>query len=196
MRTANRSLVLVLAFLVSVIAAPTYAADDSPGLLDTVEKTVDSLTAPSEPLAPASVGPVTQLTTIVDSALGDQTSLSDLSLVSTVDGVLTGSADASTPVPETDGPSGIDDSSLPEPEASVAGDEDVLASRPLTTVLQLGSFAASVPSAGKQDVETAHVPGTSTLPDGGSPLTIAWLVLCAGLTAAGMAVIRRSRTSV
>lgn len=198
MRTANRSLVLVLAFLVSVIAAPTYAADDSPGLLDTVEKTVDSLTAPSpSPVAaPTSAGAVTQLTTIADSALGGQTSLSELSLVSIVDGVLTGSEVVPTaPEPETEW-SADDDSSIIEPTASVAGDDQVLATRPLAAVLQLDSFSASVPSTNKNDAERAHMPGTSTLPDGGSPLTLAWLVLCAGLTAMGMAVIRRTRASV
>lgn len=197
MRTANRSLVLVLAFLASVIAAPAYAANDSPGLLDTIG-TVDSLTAPSQPPAdaPNSAGPVTQLTTIADSALGGQTSLSDLSLVSTVDGVLAGSAvEPTAPVPETEG-SADGDSSLLVPAASVAGDDQVVTSRPLAVVLQLDSFSASVQSAGTKAAKEAHIPGTSTLPDGGSPLTLAWLVLCAGLTAAGMAVIRRARTSV
>ncbi len=196
MRAANRSLVLVLAFLVSVVAAPTYAADDSPGLLDTVEKTVDSLTEPSESpaAAPESGGPVTQLTTIVDSALGGETALSDLSLVSTVDGVLAGSAGTPTaPAPETDGSADGDDGSLVEPAASVAGDDQVVASRPLAAVLQLDSFSASVPSTGKKDAERAHIPGTSTLPDGGSPLTLAWLVLWFGVTAAGAVVLRRAR---
>ncbi len=197
MRTANRSLVLVLAFLVSVIAAPAYAVDDSPGLLGTVEKTVDSLTAPTDSPAdaPTSAGPVTQLTTIVDSALGGQTSLSDLSLVSTVDGVLDGSAVVpSAPVPETEG-SADGDSLLFEPAASVAGDDQAVTS-PLAAVLQLDSFSASVSSTGTRAAEGAHIQGSSTLPDGGGPLTLAWLVLCAGLTAAGMAVIRRTRTSV
>lgn len=196
MRIANRSLVLVLAFLVSVIAAPAYASDDSPGLLDAVDKTVDSLTAPSESpaAAPTSAGPVTQLTTIVDSALGGQTSLSDLSLVSTVDGVLTGSADTpSAPAPETEGSADGDDGSLLDPAASVAGDDQVVASRPLSAVLQLDSFSASVPSTGKKDAERAHIPGTSTLPDGGSPLTLAWLVLWFGVAGAGAVILRRAR---
>lgn len=196
MRTANRSLVLVLAFLVLVIAAPTYAADDSPGLLDTVEKTVDSLTVPPQSPAPAptSAGPVTQLTTIVDSALGGQTSLSDLPLVSTVDGALAGSAVIPTaPAPETEGSADGDDSSLLEPAASVAGDEQVVASRPLAAVLQLDSFSASAPSTGTKAAEGAHIQGTSTLPDGGSPLTLAWLVVWFGVTGAGAVILRRSR---
>ncbi|WP_332641717.1 hypothetical protein [Aeromicrobium sp.] len=196
MRTANRSLVLVLAFLVSVIAAPAYAADDSPGLLDTVEKTVDSLTAPpkSPAAAPTSAGPVTQLTTIVDSALGSQTSLSDLSLVTTVDGVLTGSAASPTaPAPETEGSADGEDSSLLGPAASVTGDDQVVASRPLAAVLQLDSFSASVPSTGTKAAEGARIQGTSTLPDGGSPLTLAWLVLWFGVAGAGAVILRRSR---
>jgi hypothetical protein len=187
----------MLAFLVSVVAAPAYASDDSPGLLDSVEKTVDSLTAPSTSSAdaPTSAGPVTQLTTIVDSAVGGQTSLSDLSLVSTVDDVLSGSAVVPTaPAPETEGPAEGDDSSLVEPTASVAGDDQVLASQPLAAVLQLDSFSASEPSTAKKDAESAHIPGTSTLPDGGSPLTLAWLVLWFGVTAAGALVLRRART--
>lgn len=196
MRTTNRSLVLVLAFLVSAVAAPTYASDDSPGLLDAVEETVDSLTAPSESPTPAltSAGPVTQLTTVVDSALGGQTSLNDLSLVSTVDEVLAGGAAVPTsPAPETEVPADGDDGSLLEPAASVAGDDQVLASRPLTAVIQLDSFSAAVLSTGKKDAERAHVPGTSTLPDGGSPLTLAWLVLWLGVVGAGGVILRRSR---
>lgn len=193
MRTANRSLVLVLAFLVSVIAAPTYASDDSPGLLDTVEKTVDSLSAPaSKPaVATKAAGPVKQVTAIVDS-LGGKTALSDLPLVSTVDQALTGNTVVPTaPVPEEGGGNVIDASVL-EPTASAA-DEHVFASRPLTSVLQLSSFSASVPATGARAAESAHVPGTSTLPDGGSPLTLAWLVLWLVVTGAGAVVLRRSR---
>lgn len=198
MRTANRSLALVLAFMVSVIAAPAYAVDDSPGLLGSVEKTVDSLTAPAPSptpaVAPKPAGPVKQLTSTADSALGGQTSLSDLALVSTVDEVLVGSA----VLPTTDGPepervADGDDSSLLESAPSAAGGEQVLATGALTTVLQLNSFSASKPAAGAHAAEGAHISGTSTLPDGGSPLTLAWLVLWFGVVGVGAMVLRHSR---
>lgn len=195
MRTANRSLVLVLAFLVSAFAAPAYAADDSPDLLDAVEKTVNSLRppSPSAGAAPTSSGPVMQLTNRVDSALGGQTSLSDLPLVSAVDGVLAGSEVVPTaPATETEVPAdGDDDKSLLESETSVAGDDRVVSSRPLAAVLQITSFSA--PSARMKAAEGAHIQGTSTLPDGGSPLTLAWLVLWLGVAGAGAAILRRAR---
>ncbi|MDR7085861.1 hypothetical protein J2X11_000700 [Aeromicrobium panaciterrae] len=193
MRTANRSLVLVLAFLVSVIAAPAYASDDSPGLLNTVEKTVDAVASPAQSpaVAPKVAGPVGQLSSVVDSTFGGHTSLSDLPLVSGVDQALTGGAVSPTD-PGSEGGSDGDDSLS---ESSTSGNEQVVASRPLTSVLQLNSFSASVPAAGTPSAEGAELGATSTLPDGGSPLTLAWLVLCAVLTTAGMAVIRRTRAS-
>lgn len=194
MRTANRSLVLVLAFLVSVIAAPAYSSDDSPGLLDTVEETVDAITttAPAPAVTPKVAGPANQLTSVVDSTLGGHTSLSDLPLVSAVDQALAGnSASPTAPAPESEGGADGDDGALAESSASA--DEQAVASRPLMAVLQLNSFAASAPATGTPSAEGAHVGGTSTLPDGGSPLTLAWLVLWFGVTGAGALVLRRSR---
>ncbi len=208
MRAANRSLVLVIAFLLSVVAVPTYAADDSPGLLETVTSTVDSVAKPLLPAKPApdptSAGPVTQLTGLVDSALDEKTSLSKMPLVATVDGLLTTHSDG----PSTPEPSGV------ETEAPVAADDDgsgsvaaiatstsgelALASRPFETVLEVGSFSASGSSdpvkAEPVATEAADISGTSTLPDGGSPLTLAWLVLATAFTMVGATIVRRVRT--
>ncbi|MEO6606257.1 MAG: hypothetical protein ABIN55_11630, partial [Aeromicrobium sp.] len=43
--------------------------------------------------------------------------------------------------------------------------------------------------------QASHMPSTSTLPDGGSPLTATWLLLWAGVAAAGAVIVRRSRTA-
>lgn len=213
MRAARRSVIVVLAAAMSVVAVPAYAGDDSPGLLDTVGKTVDSLLtpksepAPSAPAQPA--GPVKQLTGVVDSVLGNQTSLSDSPLVSTVDNVLTGGK-ANPAVPEEtpdegagSGDSGAEDSgssdsgSTPEVSTSVVGGDEVVATGTLATVLPLDGFSttASRTKSAPAAPEGSSLPTTSTLPDGGSPLTLAWLVLCFVLTAAGALVIRRTRTS-
>lgn len=224
MRAAPRLLVLVVAFLISVIAAPAYASDDSPGLLDSVVKTVESLTKPSpKPAAetPKPTGPVTQLTSLVDNALGGQTSLSNSPLVKTVDKVLagkpalptqpTGPADPVEPADPTDPTSPADPTDPTAPQAPAegtsdsaiasatsAGGDQIVTSRSFETVLSLESLAespAKVARVAPATAEEAYVPGTSTLPDGGSPLTLAWLVLAVGATAAGATVIRRTRTS-
>lgn len=207
MRAAHRSLFVVIAVVFSVVAVPAHAADDSPSLLDTVGKTVDSVTKPLLPPKPAPssdasapTGPVTQLTSIVDSALGGTTSLSGTQLVSTVDTLLTGGgAEPATSEPAPDdsneGESSPQGPSVTTTDAAVR-DEETIATNPFESVMQLDSFSAPTDQTNAEPAaaEVAHIPGTSTLPDGGSPLTLTWLVLAAGLSTAGATIIRRLRT--
>ncbi len=211
MRGTHRSLALVPAFLLSLVAVPAYAVDDSPGLLGTVGSTVDALTRPiivpkAPPASPAptgQAGPVKQLTTIVDTVVGGKTSLGDLALVAVVDAALIGNRAPAAPSPVTATPGVVTGTpSAPARDAAmlVTALPDVsTASRPTIRAFAVIDLAATS-STRPARVEPAaaneiHVAGTSTLPDGGSPLTTAWLVLAVGITCVGATVIRRARTA-
>ena len=153
--------------------------------------------------AGAAAGPVKKLTAVVDTALGGQTSLSNSPLVSTVDTALTGKSTTPAAPVETPeevagpGDTGSEEGGSTTVVATVVGDDEVLAGGTLATVLPLDRFAVSSASRTKGvpgAPEGSSLPTTSTLPDGGSPLTLAWLVLAFAVTAAGALVIRRART--
>lgn len=232
MRTARRSLVVVLALVVSVFAAPAYAGDDSPGLLETLGNTVDSLTAPilpepkpapepapsaptveqSSPEQPAAptLGKVVSstLTGVTDKVAGTLRSTPLAPVVEPVLGLISPKAappevlpdvvapDVVAPVvlvPEQDlgellsGLDLLDGSRVPSEDlARLAASADTLV---LPGALAPESDGDEVVAA----VQTAHIPGTSTLPDGGTSLTTTWLMLWAGVVAAGALIVRRSR---
>ena len=211
MRAVRRSLVVVPAALLSVVAIPAYAGDDSPGLIDTIGKTVDSLVAPKpqaapkvtapkgtapKGTAPKASGPVKQLTTIIDTALAGQTALRETSLVATVDSVL-------APQTQPAAPQQVPDQVPADPVAVLATPStrvvDRIAARPHSHSFGLIELPAATTARPARVVPAAsgeeHVPGTSTLPDGGSPLTLTWFVVGLGVTAAGATVIRRARTA-
>lgn len=195
MRAAQRAFVLALAVLLSVIAVPAYAGDDSPGLLETVVKGADAITAPilKPPSSPVVVpaDPVQKVTAVVDSAIGAP--LTSRPLDTTVDSIVgTLAPEAVVELPDQAAAGPPHDLSSPA-SATPAG---IVVARPA-----VGAFARLrfPESASARPVSTApaksesHVPGTSTLPDGGSSLTLGWLVLAFGVTSAGVAIIRRER---
>jgi len=217
MRTARRSLVIALVLVTSVVATPAYAGDDSPGLLDTLGKTVDSLTAPilpkpkAEP-APAPVSQPASTPTVVES-VGSTVTKVTTTVVDTVRSTPLApvlepvlglvAPKATTPgvvVPEVVTPKVV----APERDLTelistldllgAAGQSSPRAAD--THLLASGSFATESDDEAVETIaQTSHIPGTSTLPDGGSPLTATWLVLWAGIAAAGALIVRRSRTS-
>lgn len=202
MRASRLSLVVVPAVLLSVVAVPAYAGDDSPGLVDTIGKTVDALVAPKPQAAPTvvppkSAGPAKKLTTIVDTALAGETSLRETPLVTTVDSVLVPQTVPAAPQHAPDRVRADPVVVLVAPPTRVA---DRIAARPHSRTFGLIELGAATTSRTARVVPVAsdegHVPGTSTLPDGGSPLTLSWLVLGLVVTAAGVTVIRRARTAI
>lgn len=223
MRTARRSLVVVLALVIAVVATPAYAGDDSPGLLETLGKTVDSVTAPILPKPKPKAEPAPAVPT------GEQSSPKQAvvptvvkAVGSTLTGVTNTVADTlrSTPLaPVLEPVLGLvaPKASAPEvvapavviPEQDLGGlisSLDLLDASPLTSgesshlatgAERLALSSSDAAESGDETVETvaqtAHIPGTSTLPDGGTSLTTTWLVLWAGVVAAGALIVRRSR---
>ncbi|MEO6605386.1 MAG: hypothetical protein ABIN55_07215 [Aeromicrobium sp.] len=219
MRTARRSLVFAFALMLSVVAAPAYAGDDSPGLLDTLGNTVDELTAPILPTPKPAPAPIAEQApkpaespTVVTALTDTLTGVTD-----TVAGTLhaTPLAPALEPVLSAVAPSATaPEVVLPEvlvPEQDLReliGSLDLLggASAPfsrtsmLATNVDVLGLTSSLANDSDEDTfeagaQTSHIPGTSTLPDGGSPLTATWLMLWAGVVAAGALIVRRSRTA-
>ncbi len=202
MRTSRRSLVLILTALLSLGAVPAGAADDGPDLLGDLAKTVAP--APVEPKAEPVLVPALPLAAPVEV-------VSDTLRVATeVAPALAGAVESLVPQPKASRPaagSGVPSVSAgPAPTQQLASSNRTFAvstGRAAASTLgdrvlsvALGSSAVAASQAGRtasiqrSDLDSA----TSTLPDGGSPLTLTWFVLCAGLMAAGSLVLRRSRT--
>ncbi len=228
MRTARRSLVVLLALVISVLAAPAYAGDDSPGLLDSLGKTVDTLTAPILPkpkAAPAPAAPTVEqsapkpaaappsvvkvlsdtVTGVTGSVAGALRSTPLAPVLEPVLGLV--SPKAATPevvTPEVDVPDVVPEQDLGELIDSLdllgAGRASSGESSRLAAGANPLALSSSLATESGDDVveavaETSHTPGTSTLPDGGTSLTTTWLMLWAGVVAAGALIVRRSRAA-
>lgn len=216
MRTARRSLVFAFALVISVVATPAYAGDDSPGLLDTLGATVDSL-EPIQPKPTAEPAPAAPADKVVAAEPASATTVVQ-TLSSSVSGVKTVVVDTlgSSPLaPVLDPVLGLVAPNVEVPTAvtpeqglgELINSLDLLGearfassftwSATESDLLALSSSLAneSGDAAVEAVAQTSHVPGTSTLPDGGTSLTVTWLMLWAGAVAAGALIVRRSRTA-